>query len=850
VEAPRLVSYLPASRVGGADVAGVILDQFLVYLSAKGLALYPAQEEAILALYDGANVILNTPTGSGKSLVASALHFESMAQGRRSIYTSPIKALANEKFLALCEEFGAENVGMMTGDASVNPKAPIICCTAEILANMALRLGCETPFSDIIMDEFHYYSDRDRGSAWQIPLLTCSKSRFLLMSATLGDVQFFERSLQQLTTKPTTVIRSATRPVPLTFQYKEIPLHETIQDLIAARQYPIYMVNFTQRECAEEAQNLLSIDICSKDEKLKIAEALEGVRFSSPYGAEIKKILRHGIGIHHAGLLPKYRVVVERLAQKGLLKVICGTDTLGVGVNVPIKTVVFTKLCKFDGQKAVILPVRDFHQIAGRAGRKGFDDHGYVIAQAPEHVIENIRAELKAQQDPKKLKKLVRKKPPEFGFVMWTKDTFEKLIGSEPEPLVSRFQVSHGMLLQVLSREHGCEQMRELIRASHETPESKYRQGRLAFKMFRSLLERNIIEIVKDPRRSKNLRVHVDLQDDFSLFHQLSLYLLDAVKACDPYSESYALDILTLAESIVENPELILRRQLDRLKTQKMAEMKAEGLEYEERMAELEKLEHPKPNRDFIYETYNAFVRAHPWLSSDNIKPKSIAREMYEGFMNFPEYIREYDLQRSEGLLLRYLSEVYKVLVQTVPASAKDDEMESIIDYLGGIIRQVDSSLLDEWEKLKNPNAKIEQGRQDEVPGSTDITQRKREFLIAVRNESFHFVKSLARRDYAQVADWIRENLGNPDQPWTQQKIKEWFEGYLLDHGRLLYDRVARGRDFFTVEEDSAMQWTVFQTLVDEHGTNDVRAVFMVSLEASRDAGRPVLQFSRFEGSA
>jgi superfamily II RNA helicase len=846
LESALLTSFLPRSLDGAQQAAGVVLDQFLAYVTAKNLTLYPAQEEAILALYEGANVILNTPTGSGKSMVATALHFESLARGRRSFYTAPIKALANEKFLALCSEFGPENVGMMTGDASVNPKAPIICCTAEILANMALRMGADATVDDVIMDEFHYYSDRERGVAWQIPLLTLTRARFLLMSATLGDVARFERCLTDLTGKPTQVVKSAVRPVPLTFQYKETPLHETIQDLIGAGKYPVYMVNFTQRECAEEAQNLLSVDVCSRDDKAAIAAALEGVRFSSPYGQDIKRMLRHGIGIHHAGLLPKYRVIVEKLAQKGLLKVICGTDTLGVGVNVPIRTVVFTKLCKFDGQKATILTVRDFHQIAGRAGRKGFDDQGLVIAQAPEHVIENLRAEMKAQNDPKKMKKLVRKKPPEFGFVMWTKDTFDKLIASEPEALVSRFQVTHGMLLNVLSREDGCGQMRDLIRSSHENPEAKYRHGRLAFKMFRSLVERDIIGFDRESG-GKNLRINLNLQEDFSLFHQLALYLLDAVKACDPYSPDYALDILTLGESIIENPELILRRQLDRLKTEKMAQMKSEGMEYEERMAELEKLEYPKPNRDFIYETYNAFVAAHPWLSADNIKPKSIAREMYENFMNFPEYVREYDLQRSEGLLLRYLSEVYKVLAQTVPATAKDDEMEAIIDYFGGIIRQVDSSLLDEWEKMRNPDY-VAKPADDDLPGNTDITRNKREFTVATRNEAFHFIKSLARRDFKVTAEFIRENSGNPDDPWTAEKLKEWYDNYILEHGGILYDRTSRDRQFFLVEELSPVDWRVSQTLVDSAGHHDTRAVFLLNFDVCREAGRPVLKFQGFEG--
>src|SRR5262249_36699538 len=366
----------------------------------------------------------------------------------------------------------------------------------------------------------------------------------------------------------------------------------------------------------------------------------------------------------HAGLLPKYRRLVERLAQRGQLKIISGTDTLGVGVNIPIRTVLFTKLCKFDGEKTAILTVRDFQQIAGRAGRKGFDDRGTVVAQAPEHVIENLRLEAKAGSDPAKRRKLVKKKPPDKGYVHWDAKTFDRLVTSPPEPLVSRFRVSHGMLLSVLSRGRGgCRAMARLIRASHERRAQQRLLGRTAIQMFESLKAAGIVEVASDG----DLVVNADLQEDFSLNHALSLYLLHAIELLDRESETYALDLLTLVESILENPDLVLMRQLDKLKTEKLAELKAAGVEYDERMAELEKLEYPKPNAGFIYDTFNAFAREHPWIQEDNIRPKSIARDMIEQFLSFAEYIKEYGLERGEGVLLRYLSDVYKTLVQSVP---------------------------------------------------------------------------------------------------------------------------------------------------------------------------------------
>ncbi|MFA6111409.1 MAG: DUF3516 domain-containing protein, partial [Candidatus Latescibacterota bacterium] len=674
-----------------------LLGRFLEYLEDRHLTLYPAQERAILELYAGRNVILNTPTGSGKSLVATALHFLALAQGRRSVYTCPIKALVNEKWMALCREFGAERVGLSTGDATVNRGAPILCCTAEILANIALREGEYAAVDEVVMDEFHWYADRDRGVAWQVPLLTLPQTRFLLMSATLGETDFFERELTHRNGRETVAVKSKERPVPLEFAYSDVSLARTLEKLTVEGKAPVYVVHFTQLDAAESAQAFTSLNVCTREEKAAIAEEISGHRFSSPYGPEFRRWLRHGIGLHHAGLLPKYRVLVEQLAQKGLLKIICGTDTLGVGINVPIRTVLFTRLCKFDGQQTVILSARDFHQISGRAGRRGFDEQGWVVAQAPEHVVENLKQEEKAAKGGKKA---TRRRAPDRNFVNWDNRTFERLVVAPPERLTSRFQVTHGMLLNVLGRPgDGCAALRQLIRECHEGARQKKAHTRRAWQLFRSLVARGIVEILPPGSPSK-LRVNVELQDDFSMDQALSLYLLETIPLLDPEAPEYALVVLTLVESILEDPAVILRKQLDRAKGKAVAEMKARGLDYEQRMAALEEIEYPKPEREFVYTTFNEFADRHPWVGQENIQPKSIAREMFESFLSFADYVREYELQRSEGLLLRHLHGVYKVLVQTVPETAKNEVLREMELYLGTMIRQADSSLLDEWEKM------------------------------------------------------------------------------------------------------------------------------------------------------
>lgn len=838
-----LLRRLPSSEASADE----ILNRFLAYIEEKQLVLYSTQEESILELLEGNNVILNTPTGSGKSLVAAALHFLALSRGRRSVYTCPIKALVNEKFLALCRDFGPENVGMATGDATVNRDAPILCCTAEILANIALREGEKANVMDVVMDEFHYYADRERGVAWQVPLLTMPQTRFLLMSATLGDTTFFERELTRLNKRPTTTVRASERPVPLEFEYDDMPLEFTVEKLVSEKRAPVYIVHFTQLECAETAQNLTSINVCTKEEKNAISSALEGFKFNSPYGPDIKKYLRHGIGLHHAGLLPKYRVLVEQLAQKGLLKLICGTDTLGVGVNVPIRTVLLTRLSKYNGEKVALLSARDFHQVTGRAGRKGFDDRGWVVAQAPEHVIENARQDRKAAAKGDKGKKAVKKKAPE-GFVGWSNETFFKLVSSQPEPLVSRFQVTHGMILNVLSRPgDGCRDMQRLIRDSHEQPHSKKELRDRGWQLFRSLLDRKIIELVRNEDGGTDIKINVALQDDFSLDETLSIYLIDTIKLIDPQSENYPLDVLTLVESIVENPEIILRRQLDRVKDEKMAQLKAEGVPFEERLLQLEDLEYPKPNRDFVYSTFNEFAAKHPWVGQQNIRPKSIAREMCENYYTFADYIREYELQKVEGVLLRYLANVHHVLKHSVPEGAKTESLREIEIYLDVMVRQVDSSLIEEWEKMRDPEwikraAENPDVLKERVP-PPDITRNKRSFTGLLRAEIFGILRGLATRNYEAILEIVEEN-DVEGQPWTPGRIAQLMLPYQKDHERISLDNEARNiRHTHIQEQESGKAWLVHQTLVDPEAHNDWSLDLRVDLVKSAAQGSPVLQF-------
>lgn len=856
------IARFTANPAGGlsAPASEDILEAFMEWVQSRETTLYPAQEEAILELLDGKNVILNTPTGSGKSMVALALHFDSIAHGRKSVYTCPIKALVNEKWMALCKEFGPENVGLSTGDATVNRDAPILCCTAEILSNMALCEGEKLTITDIVMDEFHYYSDRERGVAWQIPLLTLPQSRFLLMSATVGATEFFEREMTKHTGRQSVTVRSSQRPVPLDFSYSTTEISTEVQKLVNEGKAPVYVVHFTQAAAASNAQNFMSLDLCTKEEKVKINEAIKEVRFSSPYGPDVKRWLKQGIGLHHAGLLPKYRILCEKLAQQGLLKVICGTDTLGVGVNVPIRTVLFTQLCKYSGDKTAILTARDFHQIAGRAGRKGFDNIGYVVAQAPEHVIENLKLEAKSRQTGKKFQK---RKPPEHGYVPFDESTYRRLIDAQPEPLTSSFRVDHGMLLNILSREtDGCKAMRTLIKDCHESAASKKQLQHRSFQLFRSLVEKNIVEFVKPVAEGySHLRVNMDLQDDFAMNQPLSLYLVDTLPKLDSESPEYALDVITLCESIVENPEAILRIQQNKARTARLDELKAQGMEYNQRMEEIEKVEYPKPLREFIYGTYNEFAEQHPWVDV-NVEPKSIVREMFENFSTFSGYVKQYGLQRMEAILLRHLNYVYKVLSQTVPDGYKNDELHEMEDYLGDMIRRTDSSLLEEWEKMAHPEdyqKRLDAGlTEDEAEkafgadkAAADITYDKKRFLGMVRQRIFQIMGNLAKQDFAAVLDSLADDLeegqmlvDGEGKPWTENMLTEIMAAYTAEHHKFRLDVEGRALAHTIVTYEGDVMH-IQQMLQDEEEFNDWSINFEINLADSREAGIPLLKMLR-----
>ncbi len=811
--------------------SGEALELFLVWMESRGFELWPHQEDALMDLAVGNHVILGTPTGSGKSLVALGMHFIALATGRRAYYTAPIKALVSEKFFDLVELLGRDNVGMITGDSTINVDAPVICCTAEILANQALREGEDADVGCVAMDEFHFYSDPDRGWAWQVPLLTLLHTQFLLMSATLGDVSQIAETLKARTGVQVDCVTDAPRPVPLNYEYVLTGLEGTVELALRKGEAPLYIVHFAQDAALASAQSLASYGVATKEQRKAIKAASSGTRFNTAFGKVLQRLLSCGVGVHHAGMLPRYRLLVEKLAQQGLLPVICGTDTLGVGINVPIHTVVLTALAKYDGHRMRRLRAREFHQIAGRAGRSGFDTEGMVIAEAPEHEIENAKAMAKAGNDPKMQRRVKKKQAPE-GFVGWNKQTFERLIEAQPETLVPRMRITHSMVLSVVSRGGDAwANVRAIIEDSAQTAEQKIALFARADEIFTTLINAGVVEREEMPDGTTDYWTTVDLPDDFALDQPLSPFMLAALELLDPESETYALDVISIVEATLEDPWQVLRAQERQAKDKAMAEMKADGVEYDERLERLADVTYPKPLEDLLDAAFAQYCDGVPWARDYHLAPKSILRDMLETMSDFKEYIQRYGIARSEGTLLRYLSDAYRVLDRSVPIDKRDERLWDVVSWLGFLVRSTDSSLVDEWEAA---------GAEDALPPALEaevVVADRRGLTVLVRNALFRRVR-LASLAHAGDLGRIDGDWGFGERRW-QQVIDDFFE----NHDEILIDADARSNKYFFIDEaDEQNQhvWHVRQIISDSDADHDFAIVADVDLDASQEIGEAV----------
>jgi len=807
---------------------------FMEYELSCGIELWPHQEDACLALAMGDHVVLGTPTGSGKSTVALWLSFLALATGQRMYYTAPIKALVSEKFFDFVARLGRDNVGMVTGDVSINATAPVICCTAEILANEALRYGDQANVAYAALDEFHFFGDRERGWAWQVPLLTLPYTQFLLMSATLGDTTAIVGKLEEQTRRPVTSVADAPRPVPLEYLFADdTALEGTVELAMRRDEAPIYIVHFSQDEALKSAQSLASFGISSKEQRQAIKESLAGGRFTTAFGKTLKRLLLMGVGVHHAGMLPRYRRTVEQLAQQGLLPVICGTDTLGMGINVPIRTVLLTALAKFDGSKVRRLRAREFHQIAGRAGRSGFDTQGTVIAQATKYDIERKRALAKAGGDPKKARKVKTSKPPD-GFVGWNEDTYRRLVDAAPETLRPRMEMTHAIALAEIEQGGPAwQRTHDLVDDSLQPDEEKEQLHRRVDEVFATLQAAGLVACEKTEGGGEDWFVQGEVPEGFALDQPLSPFLLAALELLDRESDTYALDVISYVEATLEQPRQVLRAQEKEARSAAIAAMKADGVEYEERMERLEEVTYPQPLAEELEAAFATYCKVMPWALDYELAPKSVLRDMVETASDFKTYVQRYGLARCEGILLRYLSDAYHVLDRTVPPDAFDERLDDITCWLGWLVRSIDSSLFDEWA------GNDDEGSLDAAaPGEEDaVVADRRAVTLLVRNALFARVRLAA---LGKV-----EELGALDGDWgfSQARWQAVLDEFYAEHEEILLNGDARSAAYLDIDESPERdehRWHVRQIFLDSDGDLDFRIEAELDLDATQEEGQAV----------
>jgi hypothetical protein len=420
--------------------------------------------------------------------------------------------------------------------------------------------------------------------------------------------------------------------------------------------------------------------------------------------------------------------------------------------------------------------------------------------------------------------------------VSWGEPTFERLVAAEPEALTSSFAVSHSMLLNVIDRPGDAfAGMRHLLTDNHEDRAAQRRHISRAIAMYRGLLAAGVVERLDvADEEGRTIRVTVDLQSDFALNQPLSPFALAAIELLDRESPTYALDVLSVIESTLDDPRQVLSAQQFKARGEAVAQMKADGIEYEERLELLDGVTHPKPLAELLEAGFEIYRRGHPWVAEHQISPKSVARDVYELAMTFTDYIGFYSLARSEGLVLRYLADAYKAMKQTVPDEAKSDELKDLIEWLGELVRQVDSSLLDEWEQLANPTA---------APAPTapieerppPVTANARAFRVLVRNALFRRVELAALRR--------PDLLGELDAEagWDSQRWAGALEKYFGEYDAIGTGPDARGPALLLVDEQPG-RWSVRQILDDPAGDHDWGISAEVDLAASDEAGTAVVR--------
>ena len=687
-------------------------------------------------------------------------------------------------------------------------------------------------------------------------------------------------TLTRTTRRDLELIADAPRPVPLSYEYVKTALEGTVELALRQGDSPLYIVHFSQDAALQSARALASYGVASKEQREAIKEAIKGGRFTTAFGKTLKHLISSGVGLHHAGMLPRYRLLVEKLAQQGLLPVICGTDTLGVGINVPIHTVLLTGLTKFDGRKQRRLRSREFHQIAGRAGRSWLRHRGRRNRGGPGVRDREPQGGAQGHGRPQKDEE-AQEEAPARGLCHLERGhlhAFDRQRARNPQaaPAHHPFHGAGGGRARRRRMDARARAHRRLAANARGKAKLKAR----AAEIFATLIDAgvvvreaegadasdtaqtkttpftapaegaSVISLTEDPADLDGQReadgqtddavpvqahpldgpasyyLTVDLPEDFALDQPLSPFLLAALELLDPECPSYTLDLISMVEATLEDPKQILRAQERRARDAAMNAMKAEGVDFEERLDRLQDITYPKPLEELLDVAFAKYCAQVPWANDYELSPKSVLRDMLETGCDFKSYIAQYKIARCEGILLRYLTEAYRSLDRTVPVERRTEELDDIVSWLGLVVRSVDSSLVDEWASAGTAPGAAPLKRADVV------VQDRRGMTLMVRNALFQRVR-LAAQDKAAELGALDEEWGYGEFRWNRV-----LDAFYRTHDELLVDADARSSAFLTIDDGDELTdhvWHVHQVFHDSEGDHDFGIMADVDLDATQD---------------
>jgi len=703
-----------------ATAEQIELDFYEEFFFSRDLEPYPVQEEAFNHIFAGHSMFVSVPTGTGKTMMAKAGIYRALQSGQRAVYTTPLRALTEEKYRELCDDFGNDNVGFTTGDFKINRDAPIQVEVAEILWNRIFGDRSVSPADIVIMDETHYFNDRERGYVWEQSIIGLDpRTQLVCLSATVGHADKFCHWVELTRRLPMQLVESRERRVPLYHEYREAYLIEVVRELAAAQDTPALIFVFGRERCFDTARLLKSCSrFTSDEEKARIEQLCDDTFLDGGVTDELRSLFVHGIGIHHAGILPRYKQLVEQLATERLVKFVVCTETIAAGINLPAKRVVFPSLRKYIRKQARLVTSAEYHQMAGRAGRPQFDSEGIAIVLAPDDVVADMRKEVKKAKkkghkvDEERIRKSAyaraRSDSQRRSDITWNAEEHTKIKDGEPADLRSTTRINAEQVLAIGLPDLTEERLpgSEDEQAEHETLPVYMRLNIVSVVDNLLLTERERKDAHKLLAQvTDNLRA-LGIVDEHG--RQVEGEMIGELNGMDGVFIYYLLmnhqldydQCRQLIEFLVDHN--VIQRRLDRVDYEKrkvwikerLREKRRENpqVTWEDVEEEYER-EHPRELSDI--ERYHSEFCAkvpHPQLHG-GYRQKQVWAMMEDGAMGFLEFVEKHSLAHEEGSLFSYLIRVMN-FANTLHQVTKLDQFATIETRVRDCLIAVDRRLV------------------------------------------------------------------------------------------------------------------------------------------------------------